>query len=58
MTAQDLLDELLNLQKQGFDLNALDVRSVELDLLYDYVESSFYVRSVEVDDSDLILYND
>ena len=58
MTAQQLLDELLALQKQGFDLDSLNVRATELAVLYDYVESSFCVKSVEVDDSDLILYND
>ena len=62
MTAQQLLDELLNLQKQGFDLDALDVRAtdLEVDLPNDRVSvaSTFRILNTEVDDSELILYND
>ena len=52
MTAQKLLDELLDLQKQGFDLDELDVRYLSSSF------SSYPVTDCEVDDSDLILYND
>jgi hypothetical protein len=61
MTAQQLLDELLNLQKQGFDLDELDVRATDLnvDLPNDRVSvvSTFCILDTEVDDSDFILYN-
>jgi hypothetical protein len=50
MTAQDLLDELLNLQKQGFDLNALDVATETTNFL------NGYSMGVEVEDSRLVIY--
>jgi len=60
MTAQQLLDQLLDLQKQGFDLAALDVRATKLVLNTRtvFVDTSFDIISCEVDDSELILYND
>jgi hypothetical protein len=58
MTAQQLLDELLNLQKQGFDLDELDVRATDLNVdLPNGVVSTFRILDTEVDDSDFILYN-
>jgi hypothetical protein len=50
MTAQDLLYELLNLQKQGFDLNALDVATETTSFL------NGYSIGVEVEDSKLVIY--
>jgi hypothetical protein len=50
MTAQELLDELLDLQKQGFDLDALDVSTEKTGFL------NGYSNGVEVEDSSLIIY--
>jgi len=50
MTAQELLDELLDLQKQGFDLDALDVATETTNFL------NGYSMGVEVEDSSLIIY--
>lgn len=50
MTAQELLDELLALQKQGVNLEALDVSTETTSFL------NSYSMSVEVEDSNLVIY--
>lgn len=51
MTAQQLLNELLNLQKQGFDLDALDVYVTDLFR----IETHLLDTDIEADD-ELHLY--
>jgi len=50
MTAQELLDELVKLQKQGVDLAALDVATETTNFL------NGYSMGVEVEDSKLVIY--
>lgn len=50
MTAQQLLDELLNLQKQGFDLDGLEVSFI-------YDEYDYKVQSCGFDDAGIVLYS-
>lgn len=50
MTAQELLDELISLQKQGYDLD-----SMEVSFIYD--EYDYKAQSCGLDDIGIVLYS-